>query len=205
MEAPKSDAAQRVAFSTKAKGGEMSLRSAVTVAVTLSLTAATWTFAQQKEIPGEMVTIKGQVEAIDHTQRVLTLKMEDDKYENINVPEGAKGFDEIKIGDSLQVRYYDNVTARLKKPGEPDVNMAELGAIPAKSASPGGTISAQRRMTVKVTAIDHAKGVATYEGPNGYKYSRRIQDKEMAKKLKVGDKIDVTWTEAVQISVIPGK
>ena len=57
--------------------------------------------------------------------------------------------------------------------------MAEIGAVPAQSASPGGTISAQRKMTVKVTAIDKQKGVATYEGPNGYKYSRRNQDNKM--------------------------
>ena len=183
----------------------MSPKQVVTLAAALTLATAAVTLAQQKEIPGEMVTVKGEVEAVDHTQRVLTLKMEDDTYENIHVPKGARGFDEIKIGDSLQVRYYDNVTARLKKPGEPDVSMAELGAIPARSASPGGTISAQRKMTVKVTAIDKERGVATYEGPHGYKYSRRIQDKEIAKKLKVGDRIDVTWTEAVQISVIPGK
>ena len=57
-------------------------------------------------------------------------------------------------------------------------------------------------MTVTVTEMDLEKGVATVEGPNGYKYSRRIEDKEAAKKVKVGDKIDMTWTEAVQISVL---
>jgi hypothetical protein len=31
------------------------------------------------------------------------------------------------------------------------------------------------------------------------------QDDKAAKKLKVGDKLDMTWTEAVQISVIRGK
>ena len=160
--------------------------------------------AQQKEIAGEMVTVKGLVEAIDHSNRVLTLKMEDGEFENITVPKGAEGFDEVKIGDTLQVRYYDNVTVRVKKPGEPDVNEAEIGAIPSGAPSPSGTISAQRRMTVKITELDHEKGVVTVEGPNGYKYSRRIEDKKAARKLKVGDRIDMTWTEAVQIAVIPG-
>ncbi len=183
----------------------MSLKSTLAVAAALTLAATTLAVAQIKEIPGDMTTVKGVVEAIDHTQRVLTLKMEDDEFKNITIPKSAKRFDEVKIGDALQLRYYDTVTARIKDPGEAAVDTAEVGVTSAETASPAGTVATQRKMTVTVTAIDHVKGVATYEGPNGYKYSRRIQDKEMAKKVKVGDRLDVTWTDAVQIAVIPGK
>jgi hypothetical protein len=183
----------------------MNLKSTLAVTAVLMLVVVALAPAQQKEIPGDMTTVKGTVEAIDHSSRVLTLKMGDDEFENINIPKGPQRFDEIKIGDTLQVRYYDNVTIRMKEPGEPDVNEAGAAAVPSRTASPGGTISAQRRMTVKVTELDLEKGVATVEGPNGYKYSRRIQDKEAAKKLKVGDRIDMTWTEAVQIAIIPGE
>lgn len=183
----------------------MSLKKILVATCALTLAAATVTLAQQKEIAGDMATVKGLVEAVDHSNRILTLKMEDGEFENVTVPKGAERFDEIKVGDTLQVRYYDNVTVRLKEPGEPDVNEAELGASSPGAASPSGTIAAQRRMTVTVTELDLEKGVVTVEGPNGYKYSRRIEDKKAAKKVKVGDKIDMTWTEAVQIAIIPGK
>ena len=183
----------------------MSLKRTLVPALALTLAAATVTLAQQKEIAGDMVTVKGSVEAIDHAKRVLTVKTEDGEFTNIDIPKGAERFDEVKVGDTLQVRYYDNVTIRLKDPGEADVNTAEVGAGRSESAGPGGHIATQRKMTVTVTALDLEKGVATVEGPNGYKYSRRIEDKEAAKKVKVGDKIDMTWTEAVQISIIPGK
>jgi Cu/Ag efflux protein CusF len=183
----------------------MSLKKTLVAVCALTLAAATVTLAQQREIAGDMTTVKGVVEAIDHSARVLTLKMDDGEFKNIDVPKGAARFDEVKIGDTLQVRYYDNVTVRLKEPGEPDVNSAELGAGPSDSGNPGGHVAAQRKMTVKVTAIDLEKGVATVEGPNGYKYSRRIEDKKAAKKVKVGDKIDMIWTEAIQIAIIPGK
>jgi len=182
----------------------MKLKSVLAAAAVLTLAVALPALAQQTEIAGDMVTVKGSVEAIDHTNRVLTLKMEDGEFENITIPKGAERFDEVKVGDTLQVRYYDNVTIRLKEPGEADVDSAELGGAAADAASsPGGTIAAQRKMTVTVTELDLEKGVATVEGPHGYKYSRRIQDKEAAKKIKVGDKLDMTWTEAVQISVNP--
>ena len=180
----------------------MKLKSTLAVAAVLTLAVVALAPAQQREIAGDMVTVKGTVEAIDHTSRVLSLKLEDGEFENMTVPKGAERFDEIEVGDTVQVRYYDNVTIRLKKPGEPDVNEAEVGAGQAAGGQLGGHIATQRRMTVTVTEIDLEKGVATVEGPNGYKYSRRIEDKEAAKKVKVGDKIDMTWTEAVQISVL---
>jgi hypothetical protein len=181
----------------------MKLKSVFVAAAVLTLAVAGLAVAQQTEIAGDMVTVKGTVEAIDHTNRVLTLKLEDGEFDSITIPKGAERFDEIKVGDTLQLRYYDNVTARLKDPGEPAVDTAEVGATPADSASPGGTIATQRKMTVTVTAVDRENSVATYEGPHGYKYSRRLQDSEIAKKIKVGDRLDVTWTEAVQISINP--
>lgn len=181
----------------------MKMRTALAAMALLTFVLAGPAVAQQKEIPGELKTVKGTVEAIDHNNRVLTLKMEDDEYDNINIPKGVKRFDEIKVGDTLQLRYHDNVTVRIKDPGEPAINSAELAAIPADAPKPAGTVAAQRKMTVTVTEIDHEKGVATVEGPNGYKYSRRIQDPEAAKKVKVGDRLDITWTEAVHIAVNP--
>jgi len=184
----------------------MKLKSVLVTAAVLTLAVALPALAQQTEIAGEMVTIKGSVEAIDHTNRVLTLKLEDGEFENVTVPKGAERFDEVKVGDTLQVRYYDNVTVRVKDPGEAAVDTAEIAAArAADSAAPGGHIAAQRKMTVTITEIDLEQGVATVEGPHGYKYSRRIQNKEAAKKLKTGDRLDMTWTETVQIAVIPGK
>jgi hypothetical protein len=180
----------------------MSLKKVLVAAAVLTLAVALPALAQQTEIAGEMVTVKGSVEAIDHTNRVLTLKLEDGEFDNITIPKGAERFDEVKVGDTLQVRYYDNVTVRVKEPGEAPVDTAEIAAKPV-AASPGGTIAAQRKMTVTVTELDLEKGVATVEGPHGYKYSRRIQDKEAAKKIKVGDKLDMIWTEAVQITLNP--
>ena len=182
----------------------MRLKNVLAAAAVVTLAMAGVALAQQTEIAGEMVEVKGTVEAIDHTNRVLTLKLEDGEFESLTIPKGAERFDEIEVGDGVQVRYYDNVTVRLKEPGEAPVDTAEVGATPADAASPAGTIAAQRKMTVTVTELDLEKGVVKVEGPHGYKYSRRIQDKEGAKKLKVGDKIDMTWTEAVQIAIIPG-
>ena len=51
-----------------------------------------------------------------------------------------------------------------------------------------------------VTAMDPKAKSITVTGPNGYKYSRRVADKKAFEQLKVGDRLDMTWTNALLIS-----
>ena len=170
--------------------------------VVLALALAAGGTAQIKEIPGDMVTVSGTVEAIDHTGRVLTLKSDKDgDFVTVDVPESAKRFDEIKVGDKVTARYYDNVTVRLKKPGEKAVNAREAAVTPGSGPKPSGTVAAQRTMTTTIEAIDPKVPSITFKGPKGWKYSRRVLDKDMLKQVKVGDQVDFTWTEAVMLEV----
>jgi len=172
----------------------------------LALAMAAEAPAQIKEIPGETITVSGTVEAIDHTSRVLTLKDDEDgDFITVDVPAGAKRFSEIKVGDKITARYYDNVTVRLKKPGEAAVNTGTAAVTPGSGAKPGGTVAAQRTMTAVVEAIDAKVPSITFKGPKGWKYSRRVMDKSVLKEVKVGDQVDFTWTEAVMIEVAAPK
>ena len=183
----------------------MKLTTAACVSAVLALALATTAGAQVKEIPGEKVTASGTVEAIDHSSRLVTLKDEDGEFVTIDVPADAKRFSEIKVGDKVTATYYDNVTVRLKKPGEAPVNTETAAATPGTGAKPGGTVASQRTMTAVVEAIDPKVPSITFKGPKGWKYSRRIQDKNVLKQVKVGDQVDFTWTEAVMIEVTAPK
>jgi Cu/Ag efflux protein CusF len=170
--------------------------------VVLALALAASAPAQIKQIPGDTVTASGTVEAIDHTSRVLTLKSDQDgEFVTLDVPADAKRFDEIKVGDKVTARYYDNVTVRLKKPGEAAVNAGESAVTPGSGPKPGATVAAQRTMTATIEAIDPKVPSITFKGPKGWKYSRRVLDKNVLKQVKVGDQVDFTWTEAVTLEV----
>jgi Cu/Ag efflux protein CusF len=161
--------------------------------------------AQTKEIPGETITVKGTVEAIDHQARAVTIRREDGEFTTIDVPKGASRFDEIKVGDEVQARYYDNVVVRLKKPGEAEVNRLEGALTPGAGAKPGATAAAQYTMTATVEAIDPKVPSIKFKGPKGWSYSRKVQDKKALEQVKVGDKLDFTWTEAVTIEILAPK
>ena len=161
-------------------------------------------FAQAKTIEGETVSVTATIEAIDASTRSLTVKNDKGIYETIQVPD-MKRFSELKVGDKVTARYYDNVVVRLKKPGENAVDVASAALTAGGGARPGGTVAGQRTITVKVTAMDPKTSAVTVSGPNGYLYSRRVADKKVFASLKVGDQLDMTWTEAVMISVEAAK
>jgi Cu/Ag efflux protein CusF len=167
----------------------------------VALLAGGVALAQIKEIPGDRVTKSGTVEAIDHKARVLTLADAKGQLTTLDVPTSVARFEAIKVGDKVNVTYYDNVTVRLKQPGEAPVNTLEGALTKTDGAKPGGTLGGQRTMTAKVEAIDPSVPSITFTGPNGWKYSRRVQDKAALKQVKVGDQVDFTWTEAVVITV----
>ena len=114
-----------------------------------------------------------------------------------------KRFSELKVGDKITARYYENVVVRLKRPGEAavDVDSAQLNR--NEEGRPAVTAPTQRTITVTVTAMDPKTSTVTVNGPNGYVYSRKVADKKAFNQLKVGDKLDMTWTEALLISSSP--
>jgi hypothetical protein len=156
--------------------------------------------AQSKQITGEKVTITATVEAIDHGNRVLTLKDSKGEYHEVDIPATVKRFDEIKVGDTLTATYYDNIVVRLKTAGEQDVNTAALSATPSDSSTRGGTVAKQRTITATIVAIDPSVPSISFKGPNGWAYSSRVEDRDALKQVRVGDKVDITWTEAVLVS-----
>ena len=160
--------------------------------------------AQSKTLTGESRTVTATIEAIEASTHTLTLKKPDGTYVSVIAGPEIKRFDELKIGDKVNARYYDNLVIRLKKPGEKDVDTAARATTPSGQELPGGTKARQRTITATITAIDPAMPSVTFTGPNGWKYSSKVEDKAALDKVKVGDKVDITWTEAVLLSVERG-
>ena len=76
--------------------------------------------AQAKTVYSEMRTETGVVEAVEASTRTVTLKKPDGTFVSTVAGPDIKRFSEIKVGDKITARYYDNVVVRLKRPGEPE-------------------------------------------------------------------------------------
>jgi hypothetical protein len=158
-----------------------------------------------KTLTGETTTVTATVEAIQPASREVTLKKEDGNYEVLKVPASVKQFDSLKVGDTLKIRYYENIVLRLKEPGEPDVDTTSKSATPAAGGGTAGTMAGQRTITATITAIDPKVPSITFTGPNKWSYSSRVEDTKALEKVKVGDRVDITWTAATLMSFEPMK
>ncbi len=173
----------------------------VLVCVAIVMTAAAVVFAQTKTITGEKQTVTGTIESIEASSRTMTVKGEDGNYVTFAVPDDVKRFSAMKVGDVITATYYENIVLRVKHPGEQDVDTDKAAVTPAGGVKPGATVASQRTITATITAIDPNIPSITFTGPNNWKYSSKVADKQALAKVKVGDKVDITWTEAVMISV----
>jgi len=156
--------------------------------------------AQTKTLTGETKTVTASVEAIEKETREVTVKKPDGTYDVFYFPETIRRFDTLKVGDKITAKYYENLVLRVKAPGEKDVNSASGGTVRADGKS-AATASRQRTITATIAAIDQSVPSITFTGPNGWKYSSRVEDKKALAKVKVGDRLDITWTEALILSV----
>jgi len=161
--------------------------------------------AQIKTLPGESKTVTATVDAIEHASRSLTLKKPDNTLVTMKVPKEYVRFDGLKVGDKVSATYYDNIVIRKKAPGEKDVNTESASLTATEGIKPGFTIGAQRVITATITAIDPKIPSISLSGPSNWTYSSRVADKEALKQVKVGDKLDITWTEAVMLSATAPK
>ena len=170
-------------------------------ALTLTASAAG---AQTKTITGEQKTLTATVESIEAASRSVTVKKPDGTYEVFYVPSSVKQFDTLKIGDKVTAKYYENVVLQVQAPGEKAVDKSG-SAVTRSATGTAGTAAHQRTITATIAAIDPKAPSITFTGPNGWTYSTRVEDTAALAKVKVGDKVDITWTEAMVLSLESGK
>jgi Cu/Ag efflux protein CusF len=152
---------------------------------------------------GEVKTISATVEAIDYDARLVTLKAPDGQMETIFVPPTVERFAALKVGDTVTFRYHESVVLQLRKPGEPAAPAppSDPTLVRTPGAKPGGTLSQQITATVTVVAVDPEVPSITVRTEDGRTMSQRVQDKTRLEGVKPGDKIEITYTQALAVSV----
>ena len=159
--------------------------------------------AQKPVTQTEVLELTTKIEAIDKTARLVTLKDKDGEVETIYCGPEVKRFDELKVGDTVTFRYHESVAYAIRKPGQPSGLPAQTGPAVTRGQGPkpGGTISQQETATVTIKAIDPKVPSVTVLTEDGRTVSMKVEDKKNLDGVKVGDKVEVTYTEAVMISV----
>jgi hypothetical protein len=173
---------------------------AAVIAVALLAPRAAVASAQTKTLAGETKTLTATVEAIEASTRTVTLKGPQGHYIDVVAPPEMTRFSAIKVGDKLTARYYENIVLSVQQPGQKPVDSDATSVTKTTGARPGATAAMQRTITATITAIDTKVPSITFSGPNNWTYSSRVADTKALARVKVGDKVNITWTAALLVS-----
>jgi len=158
---------------------------------------------------GRLITATAKVDKVDADKRELTLKADNNKPFTINVPENVTRLDNVKPGDQLRVSFYESVAVSLAKAGEARPGMeSTTSAGRTQGTLPGGGIAQQVTTTAKITKVAPSKDELTIQGPSGKETTIKVDDPQVRSqlgRLKVGDRIQTTYTQAMATSVTPAR
>jgi hypothetical protein len=158
---------------------------------------------QKGIVVSEADSITAVVEEIDYQARTARLRGPQGGSLDLKVDERAKNFDQVKKGDTVTLGYYASLLLKLQKPTEAPAS-AEASAmqIVPKGQKP------------KVVKVETYEGVVTIEGINVKDRTITVRNpKNEVKthaigtdvtdfdKLKVGDQIYYSYTQAVSLEV----
>ena len=149
------------------------------------------------------VTLKATIMAIDHNSRIISLKDDKGNYSDIYAGPEVQRFDELKVGDKVTFKYQESLVYQVRKPGEPGMPSGEQPPAITRNATakPSGSITEQQTANVTVQSVDEKTGTISVMTEDGRSMSYKVKDKGNLKGVKAGDKISITYTTALLISV----
>ena len=113
---------------------------------------------------------------------------------------------QVKVGDLVTVKFYESLAVEVMKPGAVSGAGEKSAVVRAKPGEmPAGMAARQSTVTATVTGIDKKKSTLTLKGPDGKTVIAKAEDPKNLDKVKVGDELMITYTEALAISVEKAK
>jgi Cu/Ag efflux protein CusF len=163
------------------------------------------TDAKAQNPKGEAVvssqTVTAEVKDINQkTREVTIITTEDEVYKFIAGPD-VKNLAQVKKGDIITAVYTESLAYEVRSHGTTGVITASAAAAAKPGEKPAGAVGKQTTVTVKITAIDTKKPSVTVQGPDGDVENIKVKDPSKLSGLKVGDIVDITYTEALAIKV----
>ena len=159
--------------------------------------------------PGKAVLVTtaevtAAVVAIDKSTRTVTLKGPQGKSVDVVAGEQVRNFDQIKVGDMVVVQYEEALSLELRKTpttGTPKETVATARAKPGER--PAGAVGRKITALADVVNVDPKNSIISLKGPSGNVFDLRVRNPDQFKVVRKGDQVEVTYTEALAISVEP--
>ncbi|MDX2506938.1 MAG: hypothetical protein QNL62_21030 [Gammaproteobacteria bacterium] len=157
----------------------------------------------------ESVVVKQQFEviSINHEERWAMLKDRSGFTKRFDISVNARNFDQLVVGDVVNISYAE--TIHIQAFGADAINAGEeadaIFARTPEGEKPGGAIAEAKTLVVTIAAIDLENSLVTLKDKQGNTKTFRPRLPSNLKKVKVGDKVAISFAKALAITVEKGK
>ena len=150
-----------------------------------------------------LVTMEATVTAINHETRQVTLKDIEGESMTFIASDEVRNLAQVEVGDKLKVEYLQTIEIQVLAPEQAEVGAKEITA--AGRAEPGekpaGAAVKKTTVVAVIEAIDKEKQTVILKGPEGKSKKVKVRNPENLEKVAVGDKVMITYTEAMVVNV----
>jgi hypothetical protein len=156
------------------------------------------------------IEVTATVEKIDLAKRLITLKPASGESFTVELGPEVRNLPQMKVGDRVVARYFEAIGATLVASGAAgaqDGATIDLGAARAEAGQrPAGAIGTRASVPVTISAVNKSTNTVSFFGEDGLVRALTVQKPEaqaFIARLKPGDRVLITFTEALAISVEP--
>lgn len=163
----------------------------------------------QKPSKTQSLIVNQQLEVIeiDHDAHWVKLKDRSGFTKKVGVGDNIINFDQVQVGDIVNVNYAETII--IKAFGADAISAGKevesIFARAPKGEKPAIASATAKTVVVTIGAIDLEKSLITLKDLQGNSKTLRPRSSTVLKKLKVGDKVAISFAEAMSVSVEAGK
>jgi hypothetical protein len=157
----------------------------------------------------EFVQVTANVEAVDLSHRLLLLRGPDG-LATITVAPEVRNLEQVQVGDAIVVSYYEGIAAQMKKHGGLSGGLDSGTAALAAQANlpPAATVGQTVATTVTIESVDTSLNTVTFRRQDGFVRTLAVKSPEgqtFIRELSPGDEVDVRYTEAMAVQLVPAR
>jgi hypothetical protein len=152
------------------------------------------------------LSLQGKITALDAKTRAVSITGKDGGVLDVIAGPEVRNFSQLKVGDTVTLNYTGAVALELKPAGSAPVGVTKTqqSTVQIPGTKPGGSQSNTISIVTEVAAVNPERNTIALRGPRGNTQIVAVVREDLRAKLpkvKRGDLLNITYTEAVAVSI----